>query len=64
MKPGRNREKKMRTKGLFLSAKFHACSKHRKIPEKPKGSRRDLVRDCGKEKRKDALNPELTETRE
>lgn len=64
MKTGRNSGKKMSTKGPFLSARSHVCSRHRKIPEKPKGSRRDLERDCGKEKRNDALNSELMEEAE
>lgn len=61
MKTGRSGKKKMRTKGTSLFVQSHAWFKRRKIPEKPKGSRRDQAMDYGKEKRKDALNPELTE---
>lgn len=56
MKTGRNFGKKIGMKGRNLPPSNHLQFKHRKIPEKSGGRRRDEGADCGKERRRDAAN--------
>ena len=56
MKTGRNGGKKISMKGRNLPPSNHLQFKPRKIPEKPRGRRRDDGADCGKERRRNAAN--------
>ena len=56
MKIGRNGGKKIGMKGRNLPPSNHLQFKPRKIPEKPRGGRRDDGADCGKERRRNAAN--------
>ena len=56
MKIGRNGGKKIGMKGRNLPPSNHLQFKPRKIPEKPRGRRRDYGADCGKERRRNAAN--------
>ena len=64
MKTGRNGGKKISMKGRNLPPSNHLQFKYRKIPEKPRGRRRDEWPDCGKERRRDAANLSETEAQE
>lgn len=61
MKTGRKTGKKIGMKGRNLPPSNHLQFKHRKIPEKPRGRRREEEADCGKERRRDAANPKEVE---
>lgn len=56
MKTGRNGGKKIGIKDRNLPLSSHLQFKPRKIPEKPRGRRREEGPDCGKERRRDAAN--------
>lgn len=61
MKTSFNRGKKIGMKMPISPPVSNAHFKHRKIPQKPRGFRRDEERICGKERRRDAANSELLE---
>lgn len=61
MKTGHKVGKKVSTKGRNLPPSNHLQFKPRKIPEKPRGRRRDEGPDCGKERMGDAANQDETE---
>lgn len=61
MKRSHNSAKNIGKKSAVFAPRSHAKFLHRKIPEKPRGSRRDEERICGKEKRQDALISEEPE---
>lgn len=61
MKTGFGRSKKMRMKTPPSAPVSNAYFKHRKIPKKPKGSRRDEEQVCGKERRSHAVNSDTVE---
>ena len=56
MKTGRNGGKKIGMKGRNIPPSNHLQFKPRKIPEKPRGRRREERPVCGKERRRDAAN--------
>ena len=56
MKTGRNGGKKIGIKDRNLPPSNHLQFKPRKIPEKPRGRRREERPVCGKERRRDAAN--------
>ena len=56
MKTGRNGGKKIGMKSRNLLPSNYLQFKPRKIPEKPRGRRREEGSDCGKERRRDAAN--------
>lgn len=61
MKTGYKVEKKVSMKDQNFPLSKHLQFKPRKIPEKPRGRRRDEGPDCGKERMRDAANQEETE---
>lgn len=61
MKTGFNRGKKIGMKAPISAPISNAHFKHRKIPQKPRGSRRKEEQICGKERRRDAANSEMLE---
>ena len=61
MRTGPKAGKKVSMKGRNLPLSNHLQFKPRKIPEKPRGRRRDGVPDCGKERMRDAANQDETE---
>ena len=58
MKRAKYGTKKIRDFKLVSGAKAHVLPKHRKIPEKTGGSKRDRETICGKERNSHALNPD------
>ena len=61
MKTSFNKGKKIGMKMPISPPVSNAHFKHRKIPQTPRGSRRDEEQICGKERRRDAANSELLE---
>jgi len=61
MKPSHSSGKKIGKKGPISAGHSHLSFRPRKIPQKSRGSRRDEERVCGKERKRDAANPEEAE---